>query len=222
MRVGVRIASPSVCAGANGAGALQASPVLATTLRTSENPLECTPEEASPMMTSPCAISARGSTAPRSTAPTAKAGEIVVVALVEPGHFRGLAADQRAAGLAAADADAGDHGGADLGLEFSTRVVVEKEQGFGALHHQVVDRHGDQIDADGVVAAGLDGDLDLGADAVIGGHQDRVGKAGPLEVEQPAKAADFRIGPGRAVARTSGLISSTIRLPASISTPACA
>ena len=70
--------------------------------------------------------------------------------------------------------NAGDHGGADFRLEFSTGVVVEEEQRLGALHHQVVHRHGDQIDADGVVAAGLDGDLDLGADAVIGRHQDRI------------------------------------------------
>ena len=33
-----------------------------------------------------------------------KAGEVVVVVRVEAGHFRGLAADQRAAGLAAASA----------------------------------------------------------------------------------------------------------------------
>ena len=46
---------------------------------------------------------------------------------------------------------------------------------------------------------GLDGDLDLGADAVGRRHQDRVLEAGGLEVEQPAEAADFRIraGPSR-------------------------
>ena len=62
------------------------------------------------------------------------------------------------------------------------------------MHHQVVHRHGDQIDADGVVAAGLDGDLDLGSDAVIGGDQDRVLEPRPFEVEQAAKAANFGIG----------------------------
>ena len=54
--------------------------------------------------------------------------------------------------------------------------------------------------------AGLDRDLDLGANAVGGGHQDRIGKTGPLEVEQAAKAADLGV----------------MRLPASMSTPACA
>src|SRR5450759_4400447 len=70
------------------------------------------------------------------------------------------------------------------------------EPEIGALYHQVVDAHGDQIDANGVVAAGLDGDLDLGADAVGGRHQDRIGHAQAFEVEQAAEAADFRVRPG--------------------------
>ena len=37
-----------------------------------------------------------------------EAGEVVVVAVIDAGHFRGLAADQRAAGLAAAVGDAFD------------------------------------------------------------------------------------------------------------------
>lgn len=50
------------------------------------------------------------------------------------------------------------------------QAVVEEEQRFGALHHEVVDRHGDEIDPDAVVDAGLDGDLDLGADAICRGN----------------------------------------------------
>ena len=76
-------------------------------------------------------------------------------------------------------------------------VVVEEEQGLGALHHQVVDAHRDEVDADRVVPADLDGELQLGADAVGGGDQDRVGEAGGLQVEQRAEAADAadRAGP---------------------------
>ena len=71
--------------------------------------------------------------------------------------------------------------------------------------------------------AGLDRDLDLGADAVGRRDQHRVGEAGALEVEQPAEAADLGVGARAARSlRTSGLISSTMRLPASISTPAAA
>ena len=67
-----------------------------------------------------------------------------------------------------------DDRGADLRVELAAGEIVEKEQRLGALHHEVVDRHGDEIDADRVVPAGLDRDLDLGADAVGAGDQHRV------------------------------------------------
>ena len=44
--------------------------------------------------------------------------------------------------------------------------------------------------------AGLDRDLDLGADAVGRGDQDGILEAGRLEVEQAAEAADLGIGAG--------------------------
>ena len=68
----------------------------------------------------------------------------------------------------------------------------------------------------------FDGDLELGADAVIGGDQHRIGEARRLEVEQPAEAADLAVGARPPVERTSGLIFSTMALPASMSTPASA
>ena len=114
--------------------------------------------------------------------------------MVEAGHLGGLAADQRAVGLPAARRNAGDHGRTVLRIELAAGEVVEEEQRLGALHHEVVDRHGDEIDADGAVVAGVDRDLDLGADAVGRGDQDRVAESGALEVEQPAEAADLGIG----------------------------
>jgi hypothetical protein len=73
------------------------------------------------------------------------------------------------------------------------------------LHHEVIDRHGDQIDADRVVATGLDGDFDFGADTVVGGDQDRIDKACGLEIEQAAKAADLGIGPSARCGAHQGL-----------------
>ncbi len=95
--------------------------------------------------------------------------------------------------LAAGRGDAVDHLGADLRIELAAGEIVEEEQRLGALHHEVVDRHGDEIDADRVVARSLDRDLDLGADAVGRGDQDRIGEAGRLEIEQAAEAADLGI-----------------------------
>ena len=114
--------------------------------------------------------------------------------MIHAGHFGGLAADQRAAGLPAALGDAADDRRALVGVELAGGEIVEEEQRLGALHDEVVDAHGDEVDADRVVLAGLDGDLQLGADAVIGGDQHRIGEAGGLEVEQAAEAADLAIG----------------------------
>ena len=69
-----------------------------------------------------------------------------------------------------------------------------EEQRLGALHHDVVDRHRHEVDADAVMQAGLDRDLDLGADAIGGGDQNRVLEARGLQVEQAAEAADLGIG----------------------------
>src|SRR5690606_25355366 len=112
--------------------------------------------------------------------PYGKAGKVVVAAVVHARHFRRLAADQRAAALPTAFGDAADDRRALVRVELAGSEIVEEKQWLGALHHDVVDAHGDKVDADGVVLAGFYGDLELGADAVIGGDQDGIGKAGRL------------------------------------------
>ena len=151
-----------------------------------------------------------------------KAGEVVVLAVIHARHFRRFAADQRAAGLAAALGDAADDRRALLGIELAGGEIVEEKQRFRALDDDVVDAHGDEIDADRVMVPGIDGDLQLGADAVIGGDQHRIGKARRLEVEQTAETADLAIGarPARRAHQRLDLLDH--RLPASISTPASA
>jgi hypothetical protein len=121
---------------------------------------------------------------------------------------RRLAADERAAGLPAPLGDAAHDRDADLGRELRGGEIVEEKQGLGALDHDVVHAHRDEIDADGVMDAGLDRDLDLGPDAVIGAT--RIGSRNPrrLEVEQAAEAADLGVGarpPGRAHQRPDRL-----------------
>ena len=127
-----------------------------------------------------------------------KAGEIVVAGGIHAGHFGRFAADQRAARLAAAGGNAADDGRTLVGVELAGREIIEEEQRLGALHDEIVDAHGDEVDADGVVIVGIDRDLQLGADAVIGGDENRIGKACRLEVEQPAEAADLAVGAGTA------------------------
>ena len=122
-----------------------------------------------------------------------EAGEVIVACLVEAGHLGRLAADQRGAGDAATLGDAGDDRRGFLRVELAGGEIVEEEQRLGALDDQVVDAHGDEVDADRVVNSGIDRDLELGADTVIGGDQQRIVIAGSLRVEDAAEAADVGI-----------------------------
>ena len=125
-----------------------------------------------------------------------EAREVVVARLIEARHLGGLAADQGTFRLPAAFGYALDDRRAHLGLELSTGEVVEEEERLGALHDEIVDRHGHKVDADRLVPAGLDRDLDLGADPVGRRHQHRIDKSRPLEIEQAAESPDFGVGAG--------------------------
>ncbi len=148
-----------------------------------------------------------------------KAREVIIAVLVEAGHLCGLAADQRTAGLPAAFGDAGNDRRGSFRIELAAGEIIQKEQRLGALDDEIIDRHRHQIDADAVVQASLDRDLDLGANAIGRRDQHGILEAGRLEVEQAAESADLGVGTGARGARTIGLIRSTRRLPASISTP---
>jgi hypothetical protein len=119
-----------------------------------------------------------------------KARKIVIARIVEPRHLGGLSADQRAARLLATPRDAADDGRCHAKLKLAAGKVVEEEEGLGALHHNVVNVHRDEVDSDPIMAAGLDRELELGADPV--GRRDKhgVGKSGSLEIEKAAEAAE--------------------------------
>ncbi len=141
------------------------------------------------MMASPAFTRLPSSTSLRSTTPTQKPGQVVVIAVVHAGHFGGLAAHQGATGLQATFGDAADHRFGHVHRQLAGGVVVEEEQGLGALHGHVVHAHGDEVDADAVMAAGVDGQAQLGADAVGAGDQHRLAVA-LRQAHQRAEAAD--------------------------------
>src|SRR3989304_8780508 len=95
-----------------------------------------------------------------------EAGEIVVALAVHPRHLRRFTAHQRAARLTAALADATNDLLGDTIVQLAGGEVVEEEQRFRALHDEVVDAHGDQVDADGAVAIEFNGEPEFGTDAV--------------------------------------------------------
>ena len=101
------------------------------------------------------------------------AGDVVLVGLEQPGVLRGLAADERAAGLDARLGDALDDRRDPLGHDLAGRDVVGHEQRLGAADHQVVDHHADQVEADRVVLVHHLRHGDLGADAVGRRRQQR-------------------------------------------------
>ena len=119
-----------------------------------------------------------------------EAREIVFVHGVEARHLGGLAADERGAGLHAALRHAGDDGSDALRDVLAAGNVVEEEQGLCAAADDVVDAHGDTVDADGVVLVHLKRELQLGADAVRAGDEHRLCDAGQVEGKQPAESAD--------------------------------
>ncbi len=102
-----------------------------------------------------------------------EAGQVVVLIRVQAWHFSRLTADERAARLPATLADAFDHTCRDGIVQTTAGVIVEEEKRLGALHNDVVHAHRHQVDADGVVDAGVDGELELGADAIGAGYQHR-------------------------------------------------
>ena len=125
----------------------------------------------------------------------AEAGQVVVPRLVEVGQDRRLAAQQRALGLDAAVADALDDLAGQRGVVAAHRHVVEEEERLGPGAEAVVDRHRDQVDPHRGVPAGGEGQLQLGADAVGRGDQDRVAIAPRqepdlvVEPEEPRESA---------------------------------
>ena len=194
MRVGVRIAAPSFLFLSNGAGDAPLQPGFGDDLAHQREAVgvHARRSDAEDDVARADVVSRQHGVALDGA--DREARQIVVVAVIDAGHFRGLAADQRAAGLLAAFGDARDDCGAHLRVELPRREVVQKKQRLGALHHEIVHRHRHEVDADCVVNAGVDRDLDLGSDAVVRGDQHRILEARALEIEQSAEAADLGVG----------------------------
>ncbi|MGF6655670.1 hypothetical protein OKW34_006260 [Paraburkholderia youngii] len=100
-------------------------------------------------------------------------GQIVFAVRIHARHFRGFAADQRAARQLAAVCNALHDGRRRADIELAAGEIVEEKQRLGALHEDVVDAHRDQILADRVVLVQLERETQLGADAVGAGHEHR-------------------------------------------------
>jgi len=106
--------------------------------------------------------------------------------------FRGLAADQDTARLAAAVGDAADHLFGDTDVELAADEIIEKKNRLRGLSEHVVDPHRDEIDADRIVNARHKRDPEFCPDAVGRGNKHRIAILESLEVEQAAESSDAR------------------------------
>ena len=70
--------------------------------------------------------------------------------------------------------DTFNHVGSAGDVEFAAGEIVEEEQRFRALNQNVVDAHGDEVDADGVVFVPVEGEFELGAYAVSAADEDGI------------------------------------------------
>src|SRR5438309_2078379 len=128
-----------------------------------------------------------------------EAGEIVFVPGEGVRMLGRLAADQRAAGQLATRSDALDDLRRNAHVELFADVVVEEEQRLSTASENVVDAHRHEIDAHRVVPLPLEGELELGADAVGSRHEHRV-TVFLRDLAQRAETADAgeHLGPQRA------------------------
>src|SRR3546814_2152472 len=69
----------------------------------------------------------------------------------------------------------------DLRPQAAAAEIIEEDERLRALHDKVVDAHRHQVDADRVVLAGENRDLELGADPIGRGNQQWVAVAGGLQ-----------------------------------------
>ena len=117
-----------------------------------------------------------------------KTRQVIVTLAIHAGHLRGLSARQCRTSQDAAIGYALDDITGYLDIQMSGSIVIQEKQGLGAGDDDIVDTHGDQVDADGVVLADLQGQFQLGANPIGTRHQDRLAVAVQGNFEQGAKS----------------------------------
>ena len=121
----------------------------------------------------------------------AEAGKVIFPVAVHAGHLGRLAAEEGATRLTATLGDAADDRMGRFHIQTAGGEIIEEKEWQGPLHQDVVDAHGNEVDAHGIVLVEGEGQLELGAHAVGARNEDRVAHAAELRAEQAAEAADI-------------------------------
>ena len=120
----------------------------------------------------------------------AEAGQVVFAIAVHVGHLGGLAAQQGTGGLATAFGHAADDRVGGIHIQLAGGEVVKEEQGGGPLDQDVVDAHGHEVDAHGIVLVEGKGQFELGAHAVGGRNKHGVAHVADFRSEQAPESPD--------------------------------
>ena len=104
-------------------------------------------------------------------------GEVEGVRLEQTRVLRGLPPDERAAGDPAAVGHAADDGCHPLRDQDPHREVVVEEERTSSDGDQIIDHHRHEVLPHRVEATEPARELDLGADPIGGGHEDRLAPA---------------------------------------------
>ena len=107
-----------------------------------------------------------------------------------PGSSAVSAAEQRCACLPAAFRYSLDDRRRHCRIQPGAAIVIEEEQGFCTLNHDIIDTHSDEVDAHCIVQVELDSQFQFGANTICSGHQDRLLVAPAGQLEQAAESAD--------------------------------
>ena len=122
----------------------------------------------------------------------AKARQIVFAGTVHIRHFGSFAAQKGTARPATAFGHAAHHGLGRIHVQLASGKIIQEKQRRRALDQNVIDAHGHQVNAYGIVLVTGKGQFELGAHAVRRGYQYRFGHAGEIRTEQPAESAYVR------------------------------
>ena len=102
-----------------------------------------------------------------------KTRQVVFASGVHAGHLGGFAANQRTARQLTTLGNAAHHRRGGVHIQLAAGKVIEEKQRFRALHQHIVDAHGHQINAHGVVHIPFKSQLKFGAHAIGAADQDR-------------------------------------------------
>ena len=119
------------------------------------------------------------------------AAHVVFALLVKARHLRRLATDERAVVFRTGAGKTLDDFGEHVRLQLAGAEVIEEKQRLRAEHGDVVHAMVHEVRADSVVLVLLEGDLELGADAVHRRDEDRLAIFFHVQREQAAEAADL-------------------------------